>query len=595
MANENDKDAVAVAVGAECEAESETDMQDLLTTAFGSSVNLGGGGGVQVETEEDSGKPWKRTRQNAALCAFGAVAGGGMFAEAYYVMAWGNIKPVLASAYPSCFSHTSPLFHNVTTANGTVVLEQYPLCSYNLTNSIGYITFASIMLGMVSFGFFADKLGRRLGSILTAAVMFVGAALTAAAYAGPDNWNSLFVMMAVMVAFTNYGVGGEYPLASASAAERAELMKREGKHTRAHVRGKAVVMTFAMQGWGNLVNTLMILLVLLGQGCTAGKTCSFDSLNLTWRLQYALGAAFLFCLFVGRVSLLKESVMWKENKEKRVVETQLRSDAGITQRKINTMAVRAYWHRMVGTALGWLIWDIVFYGNKMFQATIIQAITGSKDNFTTMLYTLLNAAVSLVGYYVAAMTIDKPWMGRVRMQNMGFAMLMVIFFFCAIFYTQLAKNEPKLFLFLYLLSSFFMQFGPNATTWLLPSEVFPTDIRSLSHGISTLLFSYGGPNGTAMDTQSIFWVCFACGFAGLAVTALFVPDVTALDLQSIDDQWDDLLHSKTYHGPARNPKFLSLWERKTSRCSCECCLSETRQVRPAKVLVDAPQHDLSAA
>ena len=93
-------------------------------------------------------------------------------------------------------------------------------------------------------------------------------------------------------------------------AERAELMKREGKHTRAHVRGKAVVMTFAMQGWGNLVNTLMILLVLLGQGCTAGTTCSFDSLNLTWRLQYALGAAFLFFLFVGRVSLLKE---WSAN------------------------------------------------------------------------------------------------------------------------------------------------------------------------------------------------------------------------------------------------------------------------------------------
>ncbi len=77
----------------------------------------------------------------------------------------------------------------------------------------------------------------------------------------------------------------------------------------------------------------------------------------------------------------------------------------------------------------------------MFQATIIQAITGSKDNFTTMTYTLLNAAVSLVGYYVAAMTIDKPWMGRVRMQNMGFLMLMIIIFFCAIFYHELSKTQ----------------------------------------------------------------------------------------------------------------------------------------------------------
>ena len=37
---------------------------------------------------------------------------------------------------------------------------------------------------------------------------------------------------------------------------------------------------------------------------------------------------------------------------------------------------------------------------------------------------------------------------------------------------------------LYFLSSFFGQFGPNATTWLLPGEVFPTPIRATCHGIS---------------------------------------------------------------------------------------------------------------
>ena len=33
-------------------------------------------------------------------------------------------------------------------------------------------------------------------------------------------------------------------------------------------------------------------------------------------------------------------------------------------------------------------------------------------------------------------------------------------------------------------SRFAGQFGPNATTWLLPGEVFPTDIRATCHGIS---------------------------------------------------------------------------------------------------------------
>jgi hypothetical protein len=31
-------------------------------------------------------------------------------------------------------------------------------------------------------------------------------------------------------------------------------------------------------------------------------------------------------------------------------------------------------------------------------------------------YTLINSTVALVGYYAAAFTVDKPWMGRRRMQ-----------------------------------------------------------------------------------------------------------------------------------------------------------------------------------
>jgi hypothetical protein len=32
--------------------------------------------------------------------------------------------------------------------------------------------------------------------------------------------------------------------------------------------------------------------------------------------------------------------------------------------------------------------------------------------------------------------------------------------------------------------SFFGQWGPNATTWLLPSELFPTETRAMSHGLA---------------------------------------------------------------------------------------------------------------
>ena len=44
---------------------------------------------------------------------------------------------------------------------------------------------------------------------------------------------------------------------------------------------------------------------------------------------------------------------------------------------------------------------------------------------------------------------------------------------------------------LYYLASFFNQLGPNATTWLVATELFPTDIRSTNHGIAACMGKLG--------------------------------------------------------------------------------------------------------
>jgi MFS family permease len=316
--------------------------------AFGSSVNLGGGGGViitQSEPQERSTR--ERALANVRLCGRGAVAGAGMFAESYFLFALGNITPIWEVAYPTCFPPPK---------NSTVDYSAYPSCNQGLVSALTYIEVVGVIIGMLSFGFAADKLGRRWGSCSTATIMFVGGALTAGAYGGPNNWTGLFIMFAVCLFFFSYGVGGEYPLASASAAERAEAARRAGlaanpNHGVVHVRGKSVVMVFAMQGWGNWVNTLLIMLMLLGQSCT-GAACSSGSLELIWRLQYGIGAVFLLVLMIGRFVYLKESEMWKANRERK-----LAAEAeGGAQTKVKRLAARYYWHRMIGTGLGWLVW-----------------------------------------------------------------------------------------------------------------------------------------------------------------------------------------------------------------------------------------------
>jgi len=88
------------------------------------------------------------------------------------------------------------------------------------------------------------------------------------------------------------------------------------------------------------------------------------------------------------------------------------------------------------------------------------------------------------GYICAVIFIDR--IGRKRLQLLGFIGEAVIFTIMAIFYSQL-KNVNGLFIVLYALTFFFDDFGPNTTTFIIPSEIFPTSSRATCHGISAAM------------------------------------------------------------------------------------------------------------
>jgi hypothetical protein len=51
------------------------------------------------------------------------------------------------------------------------------------------------------------------------------------------------------------------------------------------------------------------------------------------------------------------------------------------------------------------------------QSTFINTIIGGTPTIIqTLEYTLLNSVIAYVGYFFAAFTIDRKWMGRTRMQ-----------------------------------------------------------------------------------------------------------------------------------------------------------------------------------
>ena len=54
-------------------------------------------------------------------------------------------------------------------------------------------------------------------------------------------------------------------------------------------------------------------------------------------------------------------------------------------------------------------------------------------------WTLLNSVVAYSGYILAAYSIDKKWMGRMRLQTIGFFMSFLLFIICGLAYDTLVK------------------------------------------------------------------------------------------------------------------------------------------------------------
>jgi len=61
------------------------------------------------------------------------------------------------------------------------------------------------------------------------------------------------------------------------------------------------------------------------------------------------------------------------------------------------------------------------------------------------------------------------------------------------------KLSRGAFLALFILSQFFFNFGPNATTSIYPGELFPTRYRATAHGISSAAGKLGAITALAFD------------------------------------------------------------------------------------------------
>jgi hypothetical protein len=200
-----------------------------------------------------------------------------------------------------------------------------------------------------------------------------------------------------------------------------------------------------------------------------------------------------------------------------------------------TLAYRAlfsprYIRRTLLASVPWFLMDIATYGVGLFTPLILATMAfGTSHNGTLSAeYLAIEQAAFvdlflILGFAINILLIDK-W-GRIKLQVVGFAGM-------ALGLTVLATAEVlpaagaihiPLVLLGFTLFNLLMNMGPNATTFILPAELFPTEVRASGHGLSAGCAKFGGAVGAFFLPLSKSWL-------GTPATILIMAVVSLLGL-----------------------------------------------------------------
>ncbi len=427
--------------------------------------------------------------------------GMGFFTDAYDLFIIGTVTAIL-----------TPIWH----------LDTGELA---LLNSM---SLAAAAFGAAIFGPLMDRFGRKAIYGFEMAILTFGAILSA--------FSPSFAWLLVFRVIVGLGVGGNYPTSSVITSEYSNRSQR----------GYMVTMVFAMQGLGLLVGPLV----------AAGLLASGISHDLAWRLMLGFGAIPAASVIYMRRNLPESprfllSVKKDQEAAAEAARTLVNPDPSMEKvveepavlNQIQSMGSRRNLIRLMGSAGSWFLIDIAFYGNSVSSQVIMKALLPGAPLTTTVLVTALIFAVAAVpGYFVAAHYMDR--LGRKRIQIGGFFVMALAY--GSILLVPGIVKVPLMFLLVYAISYFFVEFGPNTTTFLVPSEIFPTNLRGRGHGFSAAAGKVGAFVGAfalplvlkALGMPSTMGLLAGVALVGVALTWLTIPEMKQVSLEAneIPDQ-----------------------------------------------------------
>ncbi|KAI9080582.1 hypothetical protein K1719_037443 [Acacia pycnantha] len=375
----------------------------------------------------------------------------------------------------------------------------------NVSAAVNGVAFCGTLSGQLFFGWLGDKLGRKKVYGLTL-IMMVFCSVASGLSLGHDR-KAVMSTLCFFRFWLGFGIGGDYPLSATIMSE----------YSNKKTRGAFIAAVFAMQGFGILGGGIIAMAV-SAIFMTLFKAPPYEvdpiastvpQADYVWRIILIAGAFPAALTYYWRTKMpetARYTALVAKNTERaaadmsKVLQVEIKAEPQnprIEQAQLYGLFSKEFMNRhglhLLGTASTWFLLDIAFYSQNLFQKDIFSAVgwippaqtmNSLEEVFRiSRAQTLIALCSTVPGYWFTVALIDI--IGRFAIQLMGFFFMTVFMFALAIPYNHWTRKENRIgFVVMYALTFFFANFGPNATTFIVPAEIFPARFRSTCHGIS---------------------------------------------------------------------------------------------------------------
>ena len=408
---------------------------------------------------------------------------------------------------------------------------------------VGAASLFGILIGAIGLGGLSDYFGRRSMFIVEMIIFMIFLVLLAAS---PNYFWLVVFLFGLGVA-----LGCDYPTAHLIISESIP----------SSMRGRLVLGAFGFQALGAMTGTVVGYLVLK----------NIPEIG-AWRWMYATAIIPALIVTISRFSIT-ESAHWLLVRGRRdEARTQLArllarwptypksvefttpvATAGSRQSFL-ALFDKTNLRATVLASVPWFLQDLGTYGIGIFTPTILAASIGHKTAHVRNLADLITndelaakgaALIDLlliVGIVCAVLLVNK--IGSIRLQVWGFIGCAAGLFTAAASGFTTGGTRILLIFVGFMLFNFMTNLGPNAQTYLLAGEVFPTRVRGMGAGFAAA-FAKIGAVATAflfpillalIDTQALLYILVGTSLLGAVVTWLFRIDTTGVNLEQIGNE-----------------------------------------------------------